>query len=251
MPMKPGLPCSLAALGLILSGVAAANPPAPQSDAPVRGVVRPVDQAGISSELGARITELPYKEGEPFRQGDLLAAFDCRRHRAEAQAAEAAHREARIAHESQVYLQRHSAGARLDVETAKARADKAGAEARSLTVRLDQCRVMAPFSGRVAERSVYVHETPAPGKPFLTIIDDSALEVELIVPSTWLRWLKQGAAFAFSVDETGSSYSSHVARIGAMVDPVSQTVKVVGRLDSPDSRVLAGMSGSASFASGL
>lgn len=251
MPMKPGLPSSLAALGVIVSGVAAASPTAPQSDTPVRGVVRPVDQAAISSELGARITELPFKEGEAFRQGDLLAAFDCRRHRAEAQAAQAAHHEARIAHESQVYLQRHKAGARLDVETAKARADKAGAEATSLTVRLDQCRIMAPFSGRIAERGVHVHETPAPGKPFLTIIDDSALEVELIVPSAWLKWLKQGDSFAFAVDETGSSYSSHVARIGATVDPVSQTVKVVGRLDNPDRRVLAGMSGSASLASGL
>ncbi|WP_422678242.1 efflux RND transporter periplasmic adaptor subunit [Bosea beijingensis] len=220
-------------------------------DTPVRGVVRPVDQAAISSELAARITELPRKEGQSFRKGDLLAAFDCRRHQAEAQAAEAAFREARIAHESQVYLQRNQAGSRYDSETAKARADKAGAEAASLAVRLDQCRVNAPFNGRIAELGVYVHETPAPGKPFLTIIDDSALEVELIVPSAWLGWLKQGTAFAFAVDETGGSYSSHIARIGAAVDPVSQTIKVVGTLDSPDGRVMAGMSGSASFASGL
>jgi RND family efflux transporter MFP subunit len=249
--MKPGLSCSIAALGLILSGAAAASQSLQRHETPVRGVIRPVDQAAISGDLAARITELPLKEGQAFRKGDLLVAFDCRRHQAEAQAAEAAYREARIAHESQVYLQRNQAGSRYDIETAKARADKAGAEAASLAVRLDQCRIAAPFNGRIAELGVNVHETPAPGKPFLTVIDDSTLEVELIVPSAWLGWLKQGTAFAFVVDETGSRYSSHVARIGAAVDPVSQTIKVVGRLDSPDGKVMAGMSGSANFESGL
>lgn len=251
MPMKPGPSCSIAALSLVLAGAAAANPPAQLPDTSVRGVVRPVDQAAISGDLAARVTELPLKEGQAFRKGDLLVAFDCRRHKSEAQAAEAAHREARIALESQVYLQRNQAGSRYDIETSKARADKAGAEAESLAVRLDQCRITAPFNGRIAELGVNVHETPAPGKPFLTVINDSTLEVELIVPSSWLGWLKQGTAFAFVVDETAGRYSSHVARVGAAVDPVSQTIKVVGRLDNPDGRVMAGMSGSASFESGL
>jgi membrane fusion protein (multidrug efflux system) len=251
MPMKRVLSCSIAALSLILTGVATANQAQERPESPVRGVVKPVDQAAISGDLAARITELPLKEGQAFRKGELLAAFDCRRHKSEAQAAEAAHREARIAHESQIYLQRNQAGSRYDIETSKARADKAGAEAASLAVRLDQCRITAPFNGRIAELGVNVHETPAPGKPFLTIINDSTLEVELIVPSAWLGWLKQGTAFTFLVDETGGRYSSHIARIGAAVDPVSQTIKVVGRLDSPDGRVMAGMSGSASFESGL
>lgn len=214
---------------------------------PVRGIVRPVDQATLSSELGARVVELPLKEGEAFRRGDLLVAFDCRRQQAEHQAAEAAHREARIAYESQVYLQRNQAGSRFDIDVARARADKTRAEAEALKVRLDQCTVVAPFRGRIAELGIHRHETPQASRPFMTILDDSTLEIELIVPSAWLRWLAVGAAFTFRVDETGATYSSHVIRVGAMVDPVSQTVKLVGRLDNPDDKVLAGMSGTAAF----
>jgi hypothetical protein len=33
-----------------------------------------------------------------------------------------------------------------------------------------------------------------------------ALELEFIVPSAWLRWLKTGYAFSVAVDETGKSY---------------------------------------------
>ena len=226
---------------------AQAEMPAARREAPVRGVVRPVDQATLSSELGARVVELPLKEGEAFRRGDLLVAFDCRRQQAEHQAAEAAHREARIAHESQVYLQRNQAGSRFDIDVARARAEKARAEADALKVRLDQCTVVAPFRGRIAELGVHRHETPQAGRPFMTILDDSALEIELIVPSAWLRWLAVGATFSFLVDETGATYASHVIRIGAAVDPVSQTVKLIGRLDAPDDKVLAGMSGSAAF----
>lgn len=249
MPMTFRNAHPLAVLALLLSGNGTVGQPLAARDAPVRGVVRPVDQAAISSELSARIIALPRKEGESFQKGDLLIAFDCRRHQAEAQAADAAYREAKVMHESQVYLQRNQAGSKFDIETSRARAEKAEAESSSLKVRLDQCQLAAPFKGRIAELALHVHETPTPGKAFLTIIDDSSLEVELIAPSAWLKWLEPGTAFSFQVDETGSLYTSHVARIGASVDPVSQTVKIVGRLDQPDSKVIAGMSGTASFES--
>ena len=43
----------------------------------MRGIVRSVDEVWLSSDLGAAISELPFKEGDAFRQGDTLIAFDC------------------------------------------------------------------------------------------------------------------------------------------------------------------------------
>lgn len=217
--------------------------------APVRGVVRPINQAAISSDIRARITKLNRKEGEAFRRGDVIVEFDCRRHRAEYAAAEAAYREAKLAQDSQVYLQHNQAGAKFDVDVAKVRAAKGEAEAEALKVRLDQCAIIAPFDGRVAELTAFEHEIPQEGKPFLTLFDDSTLELELIVPSTWLKWLKPGSPFNFAVDETGVNLASTVLRVGAAVDPVSQTIKVVGSVAS-DRSVLAGMSGTAEFLGG-
>jgi multidrug resistance efflux pump len=155
----------------------------------------------------------------------------------------------RLALENNIVLDKYKAVGRGDLDISRARVKKAEAEANGLRARLDQCRVIAPFNGRVAELGIQAHEMPATGKPFLTIIEDQTLEIELIVSSDWLKWLKTGAKFNFNIDETGESYPAHVTRLGAAVDPISQTIKVMGQfdVDAAASGILCGMSGNAEF----
>ena len=80
-----------------------------------------------------------------------------------------------------------------------------------------------------------------------TQVDDSTLEVDLIVPSTWLRWVNKGTRFEFDVDELGRSYTAQVDRLGAKVDAVSQTIKITGSFVDRPGNVLTGMSGTAKF----
>lgn len=216
---------------------------------PARGVVRPQNQATISTDLQARVSATKFKEGDRFRKGDVIIEFDCRRTQAELNAADAQSLEMKLALENNVVLDKYKAVGRSDLDISRARVKKTEAEADGLRARLDQCQVTAPFDGRIAELSIQAHEMPAMGKPFLTIIEDQALEIELIVPSDWLRWLTAGAKFSFMVDETRSVIPAHVTRIGAAVDPVSQTIKVMGLFDGDVAGIgiLSGMSGNAEF----
>jgi hypothetical protein len=45
------------------------------------------------------------------------------------------------------------------------------------------------------------------------------------------------------IDETGKTYPAKVTRLGAKVDPVSQSVKVVAAIDGSFPELIAGMSG--------
>jgi membrane fusion protein, multidrug efflux system len=68
-----------------------------------------------------------------------------------------------------------------------------------------------------------------------------------VVPSQWVRWLTIDAQLSFTVDETGAAYPGRVKRIGASVDPISQTIKIAAVFDQATSTVLSGMSGTAEF----
>ena len=219
------------------------------SKLPIRGVVRPLRQATISTEIVAKVETIGFREGERFTKGQLLIAFDCRRHMAELAAAEAQHQEMKVALETNTFLEKRNAGSRQDLEIAKARAAKTAAEADGLRVRLDQCVIKAPFDGRVAELTINEHEMPVSGKPLIAILADGALEIDLILPSDWLGWLKDRMEFTFVIDETGRAYQGEVARIGAAVDTISQTIKITGRFKNVDATVLPGMSGAATFSS--
>ncbi len=59
---------------------------------------------------------------------------------------------------------------------------------------LQKCRVNAPFSSRVVNLPAHEHQYLEIGDPIMEIINDSQLELKLIVPSLWLRWLKPGLA---------------------------------------------------------
>ena len=224
---------------------------AAQSEAPVggplRGVVRPLHQSAIASDLSARVDKINVREAQSFKKGDVLLAFDCERLLAEQAAAEAGYREMKVTLQSNVYLDGKGAVGKTDVEISRARADKAKAEAAALKARLKQCVVVAPFDGRVTELTINEYEIPAPGKPFISLVDETNFEIDLIVPSSYLKQISADMFFSYRIDDTGHEYRARVLRTGAIVDPVSQTLKVIGGFINPDALIISGMSGTAIF----
>jgi membrane fusion protein, multidrug efflux system len=216
----------------------------------IRGVIRPITHSSISVDLPARVLHINALEGERFRKGDVIIEFDCERQRAELRAAQAQHREMVLAVESLTYLQRHKSAARLDVETSKAKAERTAAEVAVTQARIAQCSIVAPFDGRVSELGIRPMEIPVAARPLLSIYGDGAFEIELLVPSTWLVWLRAGTSFSFTIDETQRTYAVQVHRLGAAVETVSQMVRVVGRVDNTDGTIISGMSGAALFERG-
>ncbi len=212
-----------------------------------RGIVISRSKAVLGSELMARIIKLPFSDGEHFAAGDTLLEFDCRRYKAELDAARAEQRAAQLSVKDNTELRHHRAVGLNELEISQAKFEKARASADALAVRLSQCKIVAPFSGRVVEKIVNEYEIPKANEPLLKIVDDKSLEIELIVPSDWLAWLQIGEEFRFRIDETRRTYNVTLSGIGAAVDPISQTIRIKARFSDSPNDVLPGMSGSARF----
>lgn len=213
-----------------------------------RGLLTAPMRVELKTLLEAPIDELPYRPGDRFETGALLVGFDCSRYEAEEKAAKAGANAAWIDYQSKKRLLSHGAVGKDEVSLAGARANQASAEARVREVINADCRLEAPFSGRVVTVNARPHEHPARGEPLITIVGDGALEVELIVPSFWLSWLMPGAAFVFQVEETGIGVSGNLTRIAPEIDAVSQTVRVFGEIEAVNGHsLLPGMSGTAIF----
>lgn len=211
------------------------------------GVVMATREAQLSSSIAGEIKYLELEEGDSFEAGDVVVEFDCQRAEAELRAAQGSVDVAGAQLRVQKELQSYNAGGTLDLEVAVAELAIAEARRDMLSAVTDECIVRAPFSGRVLEKLVNQYEMTTQGQPMLRVFDDTALRIELIVPSVWLRWLKPGARFDFTVVELDQSFSATVASIAAAVDPVSQSVNVWADFDVANPDVLAGMSGRALF----
>lgn len=220
---------------------------ADRSVSAVRGVVKAKDEVLFLAQTAGRIAQMPYREGDRFEKGELLVAFDCTRIRAEVNAAWAANRANQQVLRQNLELDKYQAIGQTDVQISKAKAEQSRAEATALEAQVRDCTITAPFSGVVVENYSRLHENASSGQELTRVMNDSELEVHLIAPSSWLSWLQPGGTFSFRVDETARSYTGKVARLGAAVDPVSQTVRVIGVLQGANDGVRPGMSGSAEF----
>lgn len=213
----------------------------------VRGLIKPVQKAVVSSEIAAKISKIPFKAGDKFKKNDLLVGFDCAFYRADMAAAEAAYKSKQNVYENNKQLLALNAISDIDVSISEAEMEMARADRTMKAIRVNQCKIKAPYNGRVIEVAVNEHETVPADKEILSILNDRDLEIELIVPSNWLNWLTIGEPFTLLIDETGKTLDASVSKIGAVVDPVSQTVKLTGKFKDGLNGVLSGMSGTAQF----
>jgi len=209
----------------------------------IRAQLSPRRYTTIAAEIGAKVSRVAVAEGASFRAGQTLVAFDCSLQQAQLQKAKAVLAGAERTFSANKRLEELRSVGKVELEVSEAEVGKAKADVAANSVLLSKCAIAAPFAGRVAEQKVREQQYVQAGQPLLEILDDSVLELEFIVPSRWLAWLKPGHAFQVQIDETGKSYPAKVQRIGARVDPVSQSVKLSAAIAGKFPELIAGMSG--------
>ncbi|MFV3074367.1 efflux RND transporter periplasmic adaptor subunit [Niveispirillum fermenti] len=229
--------------------LAQTSPPAPgleslSTPAEIRAQVRPRHHAVLSAEMGGKILELPFRDGEAFRRGDRLIVFDCAAQRARRDQAAAAAQAAARRREVSGKLDQLNSISMLELATAESAEAEAKAELALADVMVRRCVIAAPYDGRMAGVEAQRYAFAAEGAPLVAIYDAGAFDVEMIVPSAWIAWLKPGHAFRLKVDETGGVHEAEVTRLSGQVDPVSQSVRVYGRIKGDVMALRPGMSGS-------
>ncbi len=212
----------------------------------IRGLIKLTTSAIISSETAAQIEKLPYKNGDAFKKGDVLVEFDCGLFWAHQASARAALDGKKKTLENLKSLLALNASSEVEVELAAIDVKQAQADLKITAIMASMCTIKAPYDGRVVDLGVNPYESVAEGQELLSILNDKQLEIEVIVPSSWLVWMRKGLMFEIHIDEIQATFEAKVVQIGATVDPVSQTISIKG-VFTEQANVLSGMSGSAYF----
>lgn len=197
----------------------------------------------LSSEMAARIIKIAPREGRRFEKGELLVAFDCAMESAQMQRARAVLDAAEAKSQVSGRLSRLQATSKLEERVAQAEAEQARAELAIIQVKMDHCQILAPFSGRVVALSAQEHQYVKAGDPLMEILDEQSLEVVFLLPSRQLPQRVVGERFQVRIDETQRAYPAQIVAFGALIDSVSQSVKVFGTIEGSFPDLLPGMSG--------
>jgi len=209
----------------------------------IRAQLSAVTYNSVASELNARISELPFKEGQAFKVGQVLVVFDCATQQAQFQKTKAVLSIADRNYQTNKKLLALDSVGRVEYENSYSEFLKAKAENDELAAVLARCNVLAPYSGLVVEQKVRPQQFVQAGQPLIDILDKGALELEFVAPSKWSPWLVEGYKFEIKIDETGKSYPAKITRVNGKIDPVSQTIKVAAVIAGEFKEISPGMSG--------
>jgi membrane fusion protein (multidrug efflux system) len=179
----------------------------------IRAQLMPRRYTTMAAEIAGKVSEISSPEGSTFKAGQVLIGFDCAMQQAQLEKAQAELEATEQTLRANLRLQELNSVGQLELDLSQSAARKAKAEVAANQVILAKCQVIAPFDGRVAEQRVREQQFVQAGQPLLDILDDSVLELEFLVPSVWLRWLKPGRAFNVQIDETRKTYPVRLNRI--------------------------------------
>ena len=212
-----------------------------------RGLIIAAHQPVISSQISGVIHRISVNEGETFKKGQLLVAFDDDLFRANKEKTKADLEAARAKLENTRQLARLQSVGELAVALAEAELRSRQADMQIAEISLKRCLIVAPFNGRLVTSFANEHEALGPNQKILELVSTDELEIEVLAPSSWLGWLKPGLKFQVESDEGGHKFDAKILTVGAVVDPVSKMVKIRGRVHSDKPGLLPGMTTSVRF----
>ncbi|WP_152020474.1 efflux RND transporter periplasmic adaptor subunit [Aliarcobacter butzleri] len=212
-----------------------------------RAVIISLDKTVLSSEIAGEIIELSKYEGDSFKKGETLIRLDCSIYKAQKKKIEVEKEIARLELEKNKKLDTYGSIGTFEIQISQENFNKQKAESDIASINVERCDIKAPFDGRIASKKVSKYQSIKPQDELLEIIGTDNLEAKVVVPSSWLIWLKKGIQLDLNIDEIGTTVKAQVVQMDSIVDPTSQSITVRAKLLKPFDNITPGMSATANF----
>ncbi|MDA8099471.1 MAG: efflux RND transporter periplasmic adaptor subunit [Nitrospiraceae bacterium] len=223
-------------------------------NATTTSTIKSEQEVTLSAQRTGRVVQLPVKEGDRVRTGELIARLDLTE---EAVQSESALSQAMAtSEETQKNLKRseelfnQGMIAQQDLDAARRAAEVALSQYQAaradVSVRQEYSVIRAPFTGVVSKKYTEVGELLLPGKQIVTIVDPERIYVLATIDEVDVGRLRVGLPVSITVDAfPGEKFSGEVRRISPIVSGgklETRTADVWIYFSKRDDRLKPGMS---------
>jgi len=237
---------------------------------PLSGNLRTLSNIEIKPEVGGRLIATYFKEGDLVRKDQLLAEIDPVNYRlaydqaaAALEVAQAGLARARVSEEHAktekaradnllrsggITEKDHQAAVTgvKDTETqvrlAEAQCGQARAALAIAEKALKDCKIFAPAQGQVQKRFFDKGSLLAPGISLYTLVDNSQLELECVIPSHQLAAIRLGQRAVFTTPTWGERrFDGVVSAINPTIESDNRSVKLILKIANPGGELRSGM----------
>jgi membrane fusion protein (multidrug efflux system) len=148
------------------------------------GEVEPHEELWVKAEVTGQVMQIPVKEGQYVKKGQLLAKLDDRDYRSRVARIEANYKLAKVDHDRIESLAERNITARSKLDEAVAHLAELAAQYREAKLALSRTRITAPISGRLNELKAKEGDLLTMSKEVAQIIQIKEVKVTVGVPES-------------------------------------------------------------------
>lgn len=207
------------------------------------GTIEADQSITVTTEIDGIVTAIPFREGGPVQQGELIAQLDDQQRAAEARRARALQEQALATWQRVQSIVDQGAGAPQDLDDATAALKVADANLALAETYLAKTRITAPFTGLAGKREISRGAFLRAGAAITTLARIDRLRVTFALPERILGSVQLGA----EVSVTTTAYPDRpltgtIDVIEPQLDQLSRNAGVVALVDNSDGLLRPGMS---------
>ena len=206
------------------------------------GTVEEENGTSLSFAIAGTIQTIHVRLGQQVNAGQLIATLDPTSMQNSYQAAQAVLEQAEDAYQRMKEL--HDKGSLPDMKwvEVQSKLEQARSMEQIAKRKLGDCKLYAPFSGIIAEKSMEAGENIAPGMSVARLVTASSLVVKISVPETEMSSVRTGQKAEIAITALGGEmFIARVVEKGVVANPLSRTYEVKLKLEKPDEAIMPGM----------
>ena len=206
------------------------------------GELEPWVHVSVSAELGGRVEQVSFREGQHVRKGQILARVGSDMFEAALAEARARLEGAEAIHEKseQLFQREHLPRQELIAATSALRA--AEARVRQAELRLERSVIVAPISGVALNRELEPGEVMTPGSPITELYRVDRLKAVAGIPENDIAAFRVGGEATIEVDAfPGRTFEGRIHLVGPAALGPSRTFPTEVALDNRSGDLRPGM----------
>jgi len=205
------------------------------------GVTEPIVAATLAPEIGGRIDDVRFEEGERVEAGDVLAVMDTSGASARASGVRVQVRQLDRDVERTKKLLERGLATRADLEALQTRRDVLKKQIGEIRVGKKQGVTRAPISGIATERNAEPGEYARGGEKIGRIVDIDTITVDVGLPENEIRFVEEGQSVDVVIEALGKRFPGVLDQVGLEANPKNRTFPLEIHVPNPDIEIRSGM----------
>lgn len=210
-------------------------------------VLDPQLKTKLFAEILFPVKKVYKKLGDRFEANETLIELDDRILKGNLVKAEAVWQKTKTELNATQSLYDKKVASEFELKDAGAKEATAYSDFVTASRQLETSKIHVPYAGKVEGVYIEDYELPQTGRELIEVINDNVLVARLLIPAILLKQISIGQPIKITLVDTGEVIDAKIARIGAMIDPASSTIKLEAEIENPGGRIKPGSVGRVIF----